>query len=135
MEGFIISTTLHYTILFIIPLHCCFLDSILVLHSVSDKVRLIFLKCHRDNLSFCNLKIHSLTKFSSPEDNIILTVTKNKFIVWNNCFSNPTTICLFEFSNFNNKIKCQICLKLTIEVPDTVLVSLLLTFDIFDILF
>ena len=35
----------------------------------------------------------------------------------------------------NSTIKCEICLKLTIEVPDVVMVSLILTLHIFDTLF
>ena len=46
----------------------------------------------------------------------IFSVTKNKFIVWNYYFFGPTSIYLVEFNNINNRIKCKICLKLTIEV-------------------
>ena len=42
------------------------------------------------------------------------------------------TIYLFEFSNINSRIKCEICVKLTIEVPDIFLLSLLLNLNIFD---
>ena len=42
---------------------------------------------------------------------------------------------LFKFNNFNNRIKCEICSKLTIELSDVVLVSLLLTLNVFDTLF
>ena len=42
---------------------------------------------------------------------------------------------LFEFSNINSRIKCKICLKLPVELPDVVLVSLLLTLNKFDLLF
>ena len=51
------------------------------------------------------------------------------------CFWCPASIYLFEFSNTNCKIKCEICLKLAIEVPDVVRKSLLLTLNIFDRLF
>ena len=40
--------------------------------------------------------------FLSPWNNIFLTVPENKF-VWNYCFSGPTTIYLFNFSNSNSK--------------------------------
>ena len=62
------------------------------------------------------------------------SVTKNRFIFWN---SGPTGIYLFEFSNNNSWIKCEIRSKLTltIEGPDVVLVSILLTLNIFDTLF
>ena len=39
---------------------------------------------------------------------------------------------LFEFSNNNSRIKCEICSKLTIEATDVVLVTSLLTFNIVD---
>ena len=61
--------------------------------------------------------------------------TQNKFIVWNYSFSGPTGIYLLEFSNINSRIKCEICSKLTIEAPDVVLVSLLLTLNMFGTLF
>ena len=51
------------------------------------------------------------------------------------CFWCPASIYLFELSNTNCKIKCEICLKLAIEVPDVVRKSLLLTLNIFDRLF
>ena len=47
----------------------------------------------------------------------------------------PTFICSNSAKLTNSTIKCEICLKLTIEVPDVVLVSLLLTLNIFDTLF
>ena len=61
-------------------------------------------------------------------------VTEDKFVVWNFCFSGPTSLYLFEFSNTNSRTKCKICLKLKIEVADVVLVSFLLTLNIFDML-
>ena len=48
-----------------------------------------------------------------------------------NFLSGPTKIYLQESSNINNRIKCRICSKLTIEAPDVILVSLLLTLNIF----
>ena len=39
---------------------------------------------------------------------------------------------LFKFSN-NNRIKCEICSKLTIEATDVILVASLLTFNIVDV--
>ena len=73
------------------------------------------------------MKKYSPTNFSSPLYNIFLTVAENKSIAWNYCFSRLTSIYLFKFSNVNTRIKCKICLKLTIEAPDVLLVSLLLT--------
>ena len=58
-------------------------------------------------------------------------VTENKFIVSNYRFSDPTRMYLFEFSNNNSTIKCKICSKLTIEALHIVLLSLLLTMNIF----
>ena len=74
------------------------------------------------------------TNFPSPEDNIFLTVNENKFVL-NYHFSGPTRIYLIKFSNISSTIKWEMCLKLTIKVPDIVLVSLLLTLNIFDMLF
>ena len=42
---------------------------------------------------------------------------------------------LFKFSNTNSRINCKICSKLTTEASDVILVSLLLTLNIFDVLF
>ena len=39
---------------------------------------------------------------------------------------------MFEFSNNNSRIKCEICSKLTIEATNVVPVPLLLTFNIVD---
>ena len=39
---------------------------------------------------------------------------------------------MFEFSNYNSRIKCEIYSKLTTEATDVVLVPLLLTFNIAD---
>ena len=50
---------------------------------------------------------------------LYISVTENKFIIWNYSFSGPTGIYLFEFSN-NEKIICEICSKLTIEASDIV---------------
>ena len=66
---------------------------------------------------------NSPTNFPSPQDNIFLKTTENKFIVWNYHFSGRTTIYLFELSNINCRIKCNICSKLTIEAPDVVLLK------------
>ena len=82
-------------------------------------------------VGWIKMKTYSPTSFPSPQENIFLTVTENKFIVWNYHFSGPASIYLFEFSNINSRIKCEICLKLTTEVPHVVLVSLLLTLNIF----
>ena len=66
---------------------------------------------------------------------LYIPVTENKFIIWNYSFSGQTGIYLFEFSNNENIIICEICSKLTIEasdivpieVPDIFLVYLILT--------
>ena len=68
------------------------------------------------------MKIYSQTNFPSPSDNIFITVTENRFIVWNYSFSDPIGIYLFEY----NKTKCEICSKLTIKALDVVLVSILI---------
>ena len=51
---------------------------------------------------------------------LYISVTENKFIIWNYSFSGPTGIYLFEFSNNENIIICEICSKLTIEASDIV---------------
>ena len=73
------------------------------------------------------------TNFPSPQENAYLTVIENKFIIWNYSFSDPTNIYLLKFSNNNRRIKCESSSELTIEGPDFVLVSLLLTLNIFDL--
>ena len=106
---------------------------------IYNRVRLIFFKCRRDNLSFCNLKTCSLTNFPSAEHYIYIYIIYIYIYIYIYTpfyhYSSLTSICFFEFSNVNSRIKCKICSKLTIEVPDYVLVSLLLTFDIFVMLF
>ena len=50
--------------------------------------------------------------------------------------SNPVGICMFKVNSINTRTSCEICSKLTIKTPDTVvLVSLLLTLNIFQTLF
>ena len=66
---------------------------------------------------------------------LFFTVTENKFNVWNYRFSGPNSIYLFKFSNINSKRKHEIFLKLTMKVPDVILVSLLLALNIFHMLF
>ena len=63
------------------------------------------------------------------------SVTESNFIAWNYHFADLAIIYLFEFSNVNSRIKRELCLKLTIEVPDVILMSLLLTLNIFDMFF
>ena len=46
----------------------------------------------------------------------------------------PAFVCL-NSANINSRIMCEICLKLTIERPDAIPVSSLLTFNTFDTLF
>ena len=66
------------------------------------RVRLIFLKCCHENLSFpqpvgwIKTKAYNTTSFPTQE-NIFLVVTENRFIVWNYCFSGPTDIYSFKF--------------------------------------
>ena len=81
------------------------------------------------------MKTCSPKKFSPKNSHrmIFLAVTKNKLIVWNYIFSDPTSIYLFEFSNNNRIIKCKICSKLTREATYIILVSLLLTLNTFDL--
>ena len=79
-----------------------------------SRVRLIFLKCCCENLSFC--------KTYSP--------TKKEIVALNCLFSGPTRIYLIEFSNINIKIKCDTT-KLTIKAPGIVFVSLLLSHALF----
>ena len=67
---------------------------------------------------------NSPTNFPSPYDNIFLIVTENKCIVWNYHFWGPACIYLIEFSNINFRIRWKICLRLTLEVQEVVLVSL-----------
>ena len=80
------------------------------------------------NLSWVN-KDENITQQSFPaqNDSIFLTVTENQFVVWNYHFSGPTAIYLSEFSNINSSIKCKIFPEFTIEAPDIIPVSLLLT--------
>ena len=67
---------------------------------------------------------NSPTNFPSPYDNIFLIVTENKCIAWNYHFWGPACIYLIEFSNINFRIRWKICLRLTLEVQEVVLVSL-----------
>ena len=76
---------------------------------------------------------HTAQQIFLAHSTIYFSVTENKFIAWNCHFSGPTSIYLLEFSNINSRIKCAICLNLTIEASDFDLVSLLLTLNIFDI--
>ena len=74
------------------------------------------------------MKTYRQTIFPNPKVNIILIVTENKFIVLKLCILRPNQH-LFEFSNNNSRIKCEICSKL--DATD-LLVSLLLTLNIND---
>ena len=69
------------------------------------------------------------TNFPSPYNNIFLATTENKFIDWYYHFLGPTNNCLSEFSNISSRIKWKI------EVRDVILLPVLLTFNIFDVLF
>ena len=51
--------------------------------------------------------------------------------MWNYSFSDPANIYLFKFTNNNRRLKCESSSELTIEGPDFVLVSFLLTLNIF----
>ena len=81
------------------------------------------------------METYSPTNFLSLLDIIFLTVTENKFIVWDYHFLGRSSIYSFEFSNINGRIKHKICLNLNIKVPDIFLRSLLLTLNIFNTLF
>ena len=56
-------------------------------------------------------------------------------LLFETSLSDTTTIYLFKFSHDNSRIKCEICSKLKIEAPEVNLVCLLLTVNIFDIMF
>ena len=73
------------------------------------------------------IKMKSCSPTIFPAHRTILLITENKFIAWNYIFSDPVSIYLFEFSNNNGGIKCEICSNVTIKATD-VLVSL----NIFD---
>ena len=103
------------------------------LNSYMSRARLIFLKHCQEIL--LNMNTYSPTHFPSPWDDIFITVTENNRIVWNNSFLDPTSIHLLEFSNFDSRIKCKLCSKLTMEARDIVLVSLLSTLNIFCMFF
>ena len=45
------------------------------------------------------------TNFASPQDNMFLTVTENKFTVGDYSFSGQTNTYLLEFSNVKSRIK------------------------------
>ena len=93
------------------------------------KVRLIFLKCYCEKLSFCNLMLgekewkyvaqqislaHRTINFSVTEEIYCLRLTVSQ--------AQPTFI-WFD----STIIMCKICSKLTIEAPDVLLFLLLLT--------
>ena len=88
-------------------------------------------------VGWINMKAYINTNFANPEDNIFFPVTKNKFFSLNYSFSGPNNMYLFEFNNNNSRIKCEICLKLTLttEAADIILVSIFLTLNLFDTLF
>ena len=107
---------------------------------INIRVWLIFLKCHHENESFCQpyagwikMKTYDPTNFPSTHDNIFLSYWKQ--ICLKLSFLRPNQHFLIELSNTNGRIKCKICLKLTKEVPDIILVSLLPILNIFDTLF
>ena len=83
-------------------------DSTYLFEILSWKV--IFLQPY---VGWVRMKTWSPTSFPSPLDTIFLT-----------SFSNPTSVCLLEFSNNNCRIKCEILSKLTVEAPDVILVSI-----------
>ena len=77
-------------------------------------------------VGWLKLKIYSPTNFPIYTWQLLETNLLSKITI----FFCPTNIYLFEFSNINSRIKCKTCLKLTIEVPDVILVSLLLTLPV-----
>ena len=116
--------------------HSC--DIVWVLWCI--RVRLIFLKYCREDLSFHNLSDqrgkHILVQQIFPAHRTIyFSQLLETFIAWNCCFSDSTGIYLFKFKNTNSIIKCKTCSKLAIETIDIVLVSLLFALNIFDTLF
>ena len=86
---------------------------------------LTFLKHRHKKLSFCNLVL----------DKQGWNYVAQQIYCFKLYTSNLTSIYLFEFNNNSSRIKCEICLKLTIETSDVVLVSLLLTLNIVDSFF
>ena len=67
------------------------------------------------HVGWIKIKIYSPTPFPRPWNSIFLTITENKFSVWNYHFSGLTHIYLFQFSNIDNRIKFKICSNLTID--------------------
>ena len=59
------------------------------------RVRLIFLKCCHENLSFCWVMFtqHIFLAHRTLYFRLYFTVAGNKFIVWTYCFSDLTDIC------------------------------------------
>ena len=55
--------------------------------------------------------------------------SKNRILCWLNKDENIQSN---KFSNINSRTKCEMCSKLAQELPDVALVSLLLTFNVFD---
>ena len=86
-------------------------------------------------VGWIKIKTYNPPNFSSPYDNTFLAVTENKLIVWNHHFSGPTSINLFKFSKINSRMMCKKCSKLKIEALDVVLVTSVLTVNIFYTLF
>ena len=110
--------------------------------NLGEKYFFRILKCYTGfGLSFWSavMKIQPFTTLNWVKKDIIaqqifpahgtiyFSVTGNKFSVWNCHFWGWTSIYLFKFNNINCRIKSKICSKLTIEVTNFILVSLLLT--------
>ena len=76
-------------------------------------------------------------KFCKPTGQYIFHSHKKQFFSLNYSFSGPNNMYLFEFNNNNSRIKCEICLKLTLttEAADVILVSIFLTLNLFNTLF
>ena len=90
--------------------------------------KFIHSQCH---VGWVKIKTYTPTHFPSLKNNILFTITENKFIVWNYRFAGSTCIYLFQFSNINSRLTYKLCLDLTMDTSDVILVSLLLTLNIF----
>ena len=110
----------------------------LVIYLSYCSVGLIFLMHCCENVFFSEayvgwikMKTCSSTKFSQPIGQYI------SHSYWKQLYCLKLEFCsiFFKFSSSNSRINCKICSKLTIETPDVVLVYLLLTSNIFDVLF
>ena len=101
-----------------------------------SKVRVIFSKCRRENLSICNLMLveerwkHIAQQIFPVHTTIYFSqLLKTNLFNWYYHFLGSTNNCLSKFSKINSRIKWKT------EVRDVILLPLLLIFNIFDALF